>query len=472
MTLKRLFPIQTLIRITILLFAISFIMACNKDKIEDEIEDKIPLLSEDFESGSIGEVLKISDEVWELSLADDNDNSTLPKTWRNWWYVKMENLSVTKQIDITLKNRGWSYYYLPVFSYGQNSWQRYSADEVSQNENNELIMRRQFNNPEVSIARFYPYTLTDLENYIERIDNNQYIDIQTAGYSQEGRPIYIYKLTDTQVTVSSKKRILMHARTHPAETPPSFLLEGMIDFLLGGSQEASEILSKFEFYIFPMQNVDGVVAGNYRSTPKTDNLEVMWYYDSSNPHNLTDDAPLEVKIVHQYAKDLMEEGGVPISMALNLHASNSEPDVRPFFFPHFGSESQGYSPIEASLWDKQIRFINSVANQYGDDMIEPTSEEGGSSFASKTYPESWWWVNYKDQVMAITMEMTYGQAGYSPRWIEPDDLRDLGVSLALSIRDYYDETFTPAQRSLKSGRKATLKFPELYPPDDIDEMKK
>lgn len=105
-------------------------------------------------------------------------------------------------------------------------------------------------------------------------------------------------------------------------------------------------------------------------------------------------------------------------------------------------------------------------------MIEPTPEEGGRSFANKTYPESWWWVNYQDHVMAITMEMTYGKAGYSPRWIEPYDLRNLGASLALSIRDYYDDTFTPAQRLLKTGRRASLKYPELYPPDDAEEMKK
>ena len=105
-------------------------------------------------------------------------------------------------------------------------------------------------------------------------------------------------------------------------------------------------------------------------------------------------------------------------------------------------------------------------------MIEPITEEGGSSFASKTYPESWWWVNFHDQVMAMTLEMTYGRAGYSPRWIEPDDLRNFGASLILGIRDYYDKSFTPA--ILKVGtnaRKAGLKYPELYPPDAVDELK-
>ncbi len=458
------------IAVLIILFS-GLLVSCNKDI----IENPAATVSEDFESGSIGEITKLSDTEWELYLADDNDNQDLPDSWRNWWYVKMENLRPDTTTEITLKNRGWPYYYLPVYSYDQVEWSRFTEDEVSQNTDGELLMRKQFTNQAVWIARFYPYTFTDLENYMTSFGGSPFINIQTPGYSQAGKPIYLFKITNPEVPDANKKRIFMHARTHPAETPSSFLIEGMIDYLLSSAPEASEILSGFEFYIFPMQNVDGVSVGNYRSTPSTENLEVMWYYDSNNPLILTGDAPQEVEIVHQYAKNLMTDGGPLVSMALNLHASNSEPDILPFFYPHFGPESRGYSAIEASLWEKQISFISSIATHHGFDMIEPIPEEGGRSFASKTYPESWWWVNYQDEVLAMTMEMTYGRSGYSPRWIEPDDLRNLGPSVILSIRDYYDDNFTPSQFLLKAGRdarKASLKYPELYPPDAVDELKK
>ena len=456
--------------ILLVVFLLGFLGSCKKN----EPEKSATTVSENFESGSIGEFTKISDTEWELYLADDNDNHELPDTWRNWWYVKMDNITLDAPTEITLKNRGWPFYYLPVYSYDQVEWNRFTEDEVSQNADNELIMTKQFSNKTVWIARFYPYTFTNLENYINNIESNSYIDIQTPGFSQQGKPLYLLKITDFDIADSTKKRIFIHARSHPAETSPSFLIEGMINFLLSGTQEVNKILAGFEFYIFMMHNVDGVTVGNYRSTPQTENLEVMWYYDIDNPINLTDEAPQEVIIVHDYAKSLMSDGGPKVSMALNLHASNSEPDIRPFFFPHFGTESQGYTSAEASLWEKQISFINSLATHYGQDMIEPIPEEGGSSFASKTYPESWWWVNYEDEVMAITMEMTYGRAGYSPRWIEPSDMRDLGSSLVLGIRDYYDDSFTPDQLLVKTGKdvRQSLKYPELYPPDAADELKK
>lgn len=453
--------------LVLLALAIIFFESCKKDD-----SPKPPSsVTDSFEAGSIGEFVKISETQWELFLANDNDNPDLPDNWRNWFYVKMENMEVDSPTEIVLKNRGWPFYYLPVYSYNQTDWYRFTEDEVSQNEDLELIIKKQFENREVWIARFYPYTFTDLENYLSSIKHEPYVDIIVAGQSQEGKPVYVLKITDFES--SSKHKVIMHARTHPGETPPSFMLEGFIDFLLSGSPGVSEILSDFEFYIFPMQNVDGVIAGNYRTTPQTENLEVMWYYDTLNPQNLTDDAPQEVKIIHQFAKDLMDGEGEPVTMTLNLHASNSEPDVRPFFFPHFGPENLGYLPVEASLWGKQISLINNLTTYYGIDMIEPVPEQGGSSFASKTYPESWWWVNYQDEVMAMTMEMTYGRAGYSPRWIEPDDLRQLGKDLALGIRDYYlyDRTFKFVDWTVQGKKLMNLKYPELYPPKATDELK-
>jgi Zinc carboxypeptidase/Cytosolic carboxypeptidase N-terminal domain len=462
--------IKALFIFLILFFAL-FFSGCGRDS--DEFQETN--ISKSFESGNIGEVVKVSDTEWNVSLADDNDDSELPDAWRCWYYFKMENVLTDAPTGITIKNSGWPYYYLPVYSYDQLTWLQFAENEVHLGEGGELIVGKKFDKKTVWVTRFYPYTFSDLEKYLKKIRLNSSVVIQIPGYSQQGKPIYMIKVTNPNVAVAGKKRIFMHARTHPAETPSSFLIEGMIDFLLSGSSEATDLLSGYEFYIFPMQNVDGVIAGNYRSTPKSENLEVLWLFDNADSLNLMDVTPPEIAVIHQYAKKLMSDGGPAVSVALNLHASNSEPDIRPFFYPHFGPQSKGYSSVQTSLWDKQLRFISNVASHHGYDMIEPAPEEGGGSFASKTYPESWWWVNYKDNVMAMTLEMTYGRAGYSPDWVKPDNIRDLGVSLVLGIRDYCNNVRVPDQIMLRSGsaknRKASLKYPELYPPDAPDEMK-
>ena len=456
-------------RIAIIVLSMLFFSNCKDEPVTPTT------VTDDFESGSIGEMVKTDETAWELCIANDNDDTSLPESWRSWWYVKMEQVATYTPTQITVKNSGWPYYYVPVYSYDQQAWHHFSEDEVTQTNEKEIQIQKQFEQQTVWIARFYPYTFSDLETYLNSIRGNVSVDIQIPGYSQEGKPLYLLKITDPSVPVAGKKRIFMHARTHPAETPPSFVIEGIVNYLLSGTAEASDLLSRFEFYIFPMQNVDGVIAGNYRSTPKSENLEVMWFRDSTNSPGLTSEAPVEVTTIQQVASQLMNDGGPAVTIALNLHASNSEPDICPFFYPHFGPESKGYSPLEASLWDEQLAFIGNVENHYGSDHIEPVPNEGGSSFASKMYPESWWWNNYSDQVMAMTFEMTYGRAGHAPRWVEPDDYRNLGVSLALGIRDYSDGNMPQASfmlKSLRDHRIANLKYPELYPPDAEDEMKK
>jgi Zinc carboxypeptidase. len=234
-----------IIRSTLLLLVISLLTGCG-----DSSSAPGTTVTTAFESGSIGTVVKVSATEWELTIADDNNNSSLPATWRSWWYVRMDNAATHTPTTVTLKNSGWIYYYLPIYSYDQKTWHRFDESEVTRNQNNELVVRKQYAQPTVWIARFYPYTFSDLENYLRRIAGSPFLEIQVPGYSQNGRPLYLLKLTDPNSPVATKKRIFIHARTHPAETPPSFLLEGLIGSLLSGSNAAATLLAHTEFYIF------------------------------------------------------------------------------------------------------------------------------------------------------------------------------------------------------------------------------
>jgi len=44
----------------------------------------------------------------------------------------------------------------------------------------------------------------------------------------------------------------------------SFVIEYIIDFLTGNTQEARILRENFIFKIVPMLNIDGVIIGNYR----------------------------------------------------------------------------------------------------------------------------------------------------------------------------------------------------------------
>jgi murein tripeptide amidase MpaA len=61
-----------------------------------------------------------------------------------------------------------------------------------------------------------------------------------------------------------KKGIVITSRVHPGESNASWMMKGLIDYLVSNCPEARVLRDKFIFKIVPMINPDGVINGNYR----------------------------------------------------------------------------------------------------------------------------------------------------------------------------------------------------------------
>lgn len=57
---------------------------------------------------------------------------------------------------------------------------------------------------------------------------------------------------------------MITSRVHPGETGASFMIKGIIDYLVGPSLGARILRDNFVFKIIPMLNPDGVINGNTR----------------------------------------------------------------------------------------------------------------------------------------------------------------------------------------------------------------
>ena len=58
--------------------------------------------------------------------------------------------------------------------------------------------------------------------------------------------------------------MFISARVHPGESNGSWMMKGLIDFLVSNAPKAKLLREKFVFKIVPMLNPDGVINGNYR----------------------------------------------------------------------------------------------------------------------------------------------------------------------------------------------------------------
>lgn len=77
--------------------------------------------------------------------------------------------------------------------------------------------------------------------------------------------LIITNFNSSSEDIAERSSIILTARVHPGESNASFIIEGVIEYLLDSDDEgACELRNRFVFKIVPMLNPDGVIVGNYR----------------------------------------------------------------------------------------------------------------------------------------------------------------------------------------------------------------
>ena len=81
-----------------------------------------------------------------------------------------------------------------------------------------------------------------------------------------GLPLYQITISRDSKTYKRKPVVIITSRVHAAETPASYVFDGMYNFLCSNHSEAKFLRKFYTFILVPTLNPDGVVCGNYRSS--------------------------------------------------------------------------------------------------------------------------------------------------------------------------------------------------------------
>lgn len=295
--------------------------------------------SSKFESGNLKKAVKISENDYRLIL--EYDTETLGYT--QWYFFSVKpyksehkvKFSITNLLKFeSLYNQGMK----PVVFSQLDSledpakWQR-NCTNVGYFKNNykrpngnslyTLTFTYTFEDPTETIyfAYSYPYTYSSLISYINHIKimHSSILSSNTLCHTLAGNPCPIITITDGLFTYNTwpeeleklcksaagrkilrvreskkldlsrekhqkKKGIFITARVHPGESNSSYMVKGLIDFLIGNSREAKLLRKKFIFKVVPMLNPDGVIYGNYRCSLLGVDLNRRWEKPQKNLH--------------------------------------------------------------------------------------------------------------------------------------------------------------------------------------------
>ena len=128
-------------------------------------------------------------------------------------------------------------------------------------------------NDQVYFAHCFPYTYSDLCDDLAKIERDRFsqhfVNRSTLCRTLAGNRCEYITITSKDKDPNgekskAKKGVFISARVHPGESNASWMMKGVIEFLVSNTPEAQALRENFVFKIVPMLNPDGVINGNYR----------------------------------------------------------------------------------------------------------------------------------------------------------------------------------------------------------------
>ena len=117
--------------------------------------------------------------------------------------------------------------------------------------------------------------------------------------------------------------MLITSRVHPGESNASYLVHGVIKYLLSDTIEAHILWERFIFKIIPMLNPDGVVYGHYRSSLLGVDLNRRW----KNPSKYLHPTIYYAKSLAKWLNNQFSHKGNGIILACDFHGHSWKKDV-------------------------------------------------------------------------------------------------------------------------------------------------
>lgn len=358
--------------------------------------------SADFESGAFGRVVSKKDSVTYTKIVIENTpdpvNCHEPKNQRSsrWMYFLMSGV---KGDSIVMDIKG-SDALRAMYSYDNFTFERFTEEEFDKSR-----LHKRFERDSIYIAYFTPYTYSHLQHKIALWSARAAVQVDTIGYSANGLPLQVLRITDGSVGDATKKGVWVQARVHPSESPSSFVLEGFVDRLLRPDEQ--ELLKTTVFYVMPMANPDGVVKGLSRTDAR--GIDHEGNYDSDSLKTA-----VEVVAIKSYLTSLFdEEQGV--ELFLNIHAQVAG---KSSYWIHTAESSSNY------LYN-QKRLISAHTELF------PQKKRGNDGVIARRdrVPEGWVFNQWGDGCVAVTFEVPYTFYSSRDRWVDTANLAAYGADM-------------------------------------------
>jgi len=269
----------------------------NKETYNENYDINIIEFESRFESGNLRMAIQVNDNEYDLILKNDINAFK----YSQWYFFQAkinlpkDNSKSTFKFNIincekedSIYNRGLK---VLCYSKNNNSWSRvgrniyYYANGLSIETKKYYTITFTIDMEQsdtLYLCYCYPYPFSYLQKFLNRIEkksNNNIFRREVLGKTLAGNNIDLLLITNFSSNfddIAVRPAVVFTARVHPSETCASFVIHGIIDFLVSDRQEAVKLRNDYVFKIIPMLNPDGVINGSTRCSLLGKDLNRLW----------------------------------------------------------------------------------------------------------------------------------------------------------------------------------------------------
>ena len=457
---------------------------------EEELVEKEPRWSGDFECGNLGQVFKIGENKYEIHiLPDPNEQQTA-----QWFFFKVEDIKPGEYFfiiagffrscqlhwkgsqicaySLEAKNRGIGWQKIGnnmnFFQWKTGKFPEWALSFTFTVEEQDTMY----------FAHSYPYTFTDLLNCMGKLqpmcrpstlcksigdidvpvifwdcEEQRCVDIeplmaQAGDVKNEPPEVRVEEVGEIdQVTIdmirkwgrkiegeglqrSKKPVIIIAARTHPGETNSSYAMEGLIQTLFAKNDFGLKLRKSFSWLLIPMVNPDGAICGFYRPSLSGDDINRVWRKPDPMMHPIVDNLLKLIEVLKRTR---------PVPFFLDFHGHTAA--CNSFVYGFMNEQDPNLYSVERVFPLLMTKNTPLFSNEMCSYLKQP-AYEGTMRVAIRRRFHI---------VFAYTLEMSYGGSDFGPRHdtqFTPHDYRAVGIATAQSIAEMFLEDTSLASKEV------------------------
>jgi predicted deacylase len=320
-----------------------------------------------FDGARMNAFTKINDSLFEIIINPEN----FPINDSSWFAFRIHSDSA-KTVYLKLTYNNGHHRYIPKISKDRIHWQSIDKENIiiSKDETS-VIFPVQLDHAMTWISAQEIINSSDVNSWINTLKNKKNTsDFKSIGKSKLDRNIPYFRIGEG--SPKGKKVIILMSRQHPPEITGYLAFQHFVEELTTSHKLSSDFYKKYDIWVFPLLNPDGVDLGHWRHNANGIDLNRDWaYYRQPETDAVT---KFIVKNAKQYKNKII--------LGLDFHSTQN--DVYYVFDETFKSNLPNFQ----KYWTESI-----------DRLVFPFKSKYSPEGLSKPFSKIWFYKQFNAESM-------------------------------------------------------------------------